>query len=234
MRLQRLSIAILTVALWAIAIARSNNVPLWAGNLLTDAAGVGIIACGMTFFMIAGGFDLSVGSVTAVCGVVAVLVMRKFVGAGPAVAIPLAVLATVVAGTILGAINGGLVAYIGVNPFVVTLSTMFIFRGIGLVLTSGGQSPPVPLGLTDVFRLFYWGGVDFLGLRISIPVLAFIGVFLVGLYLLRLTRLGHYVYATGANQRAAWLAGINTKGVMAITSTVTVSSLVIGRNWPMS
>jgi ribose/xylose/arabinose/galactoside ABC-type transport system permease subunit len=203
--------------LWAISIAKSSNVPLWAGNLLTDAAGIGIIACGMTFVMIAGGFDLSVGSTAAVCGVVVVLMMQKLAAAGPAQAIPLAILGTLATGVALGAANGALIAYVGVNPFVVTLSTMFVFRGIGLVLTHGGQSQVVPLNLGETFRLAYWGGFRVLGLKISVPLLTFVGVFLICLYLLKLTRFGHYVYAVGGNARAAWLAGINTRRITATT-----------------
>lgn len=219
-KLQQLSISLLTVALWAISILTSHNVPLWLGNLLTDAAVVGIIACGMTFVMVAGGFDLSVGSIAAVSGVVAVLTMKAMAGAAAGVAIPVAVLATVLTGGVLGAINGALIARVGVNPFVVTLSSMFVFRGIGLVLTGGGQSQVVPVEFTEAYRLFYWGGFHLLGLKIATPVLIFIGVFLVSLYVLRFTRLGHYVYATGGNVKASWLAGINTPGVTAITYTI--------------
>ena len=216
-QLQQLSIAALTAVLWAISIAKANNVGLWAGNLLTDAASVGIIACGMTFVMIAGGFDLSVGSMAAVCGVVVVLTMKAMTATALWVAIPAAMAVTLLAGAVLGAINGSLIAYVGVNPFVVTLSSMFVFRGIGLVLTSGGQSQVVPLKLTEAYRVMYWGGFTVGGVKISTPMIIFVGVFLACLYLLRLTRLGHYVYATGGNSRAAWLAGINTRLATAIT-----------------
>jgi ribose transport system permease protein len=220
-RLQQLSIVALTIVLWAVSISQSNNVPLWAANLLTDAAGVGIIACAMTFVIIAGGFDLSVGSTAAVCGVVAVLLTQMLAGSAPTVAIPLAILGTLATGAILGAVNGALIAYVGVNPFVVTLSTMFVFRGIGLVLTHGGQSQVVPRGLGETFRLMYWGGFEVLRLKISVPMLAFVGVLLICLYLLKLTRFGHYVYATGGNSRAAWLAGINTRFITAATYVLT-------------
>jgi len=216
-KLQQLSITILTVVLWIISVITSNNVPLWLGNLLTDAAVVGIIACGMTFVIIAGGFDLSVGSIAAVCGVTAVLMMKALAGAPVTVAIPAAILVTLLVGGMLGAINGALIARVGVNPFVVTLSSMFVFRGIGLVLTDGGQSQVVPLPFTEYFRHFYWGGVEVFGTKLSTPVFIFIGVFLISLYTLRFSRIGHYVYATGGNEKASWLAGINTKNVTAIT-----------------
>lgn len=216
-RLQRISILLLTVALIAMSAAKATSIPRWADNLLTYAAGIGIIATAMTFVMIAGGFDLSVGSIAAVCGVVAVLVMQRLASSSPTVAIGVAILAAVAAGIILGAINGILIAYVGVNPFVVTLSTMFVFRGIGLVITNGGQSQSVPIVMANAFSRLYWGGLYLGPLKISIPLLVSAGVFLVGLYLLRLTRFGHYVYATGGNERAAWLAGINTKFTTAMT-----------------
>jgi len=192
-------------------------------NLLTNAAATGVIACGMTLVMIAGGFDLSVASITAVCSVVAVLVLEALAGQGCWVAIPAAVLATALVGTLLGAVNGAVVAYVGVNPFVVTLSTMLIFRGLGLVMTHGGQSIIVPLDIGKVFRGFYWGRVNLFGnegYRLTVPILIFLALFVTLHVLLRYTRYGHYVYAVGGNETASWLAGINTARVKAITYTL--------------
>jgi ribose/xylose/arabinose/galactoside ABC-type transport system permease subunit len=192
-------------------------------NLLTNAAYVGIIACGMTFVMIAGGFDLSVASITAVCSVVTVLTLQAFGPHGPWVAVPAALVATALAGAVLGAANGALVAYVGVNPFVVTLSTMLIFRGLALVITHGGQSIEVPLALKDVFRELYWGHVNVFrsaDRQVSIPILVFLVVLTVGYTLLRYTRFGHYVYAVGGNETASWLAGVNTHAIKAVTYTI--------------
>ena len=216
-KLQQFSIAALTLLIMVVSVTRTHNVPLWLGNLLTDAAIVGIIAVGMTFVIVAGGFDLSVGSIAAVCGCVAVLMMKAMPQASTPLAITIAVAVTLAAGAVLGAVNGGLIAYVGVNPFVVTLSTMFVFRGIGLVLTGGGQSQVVPMEHAETYRLFYWHGFNVLGLKISLPVIFFIVVFIIGIYLLRFTRFGHYIYATGGNARATWLAGINTRAVVAAT-----------------
>jgi ribose transport system permease protein len=216
-RLQQLSITALTVLIVIISIMRSRNVPVWAGNLLTDAAVVGVITLGMTFVMVAGGFDLSVGSIAAVCGCVAVMVMKAMPQASPTVAITTAVVVALASGVLLGAINGVFVAYLGVNPFVVTLSTMFIFRGVGLVLTGGGQSQVVPIQHAETFRQIYWLAFHLFGLKISVPVLIYAGMLVVSVYLLRFTRFGHYVYATGGNERAAWLAGINTRFITAVT-----------------
>src|SRR5206468_4095630 len=139
----------------------------------------------------------------------------------------LAIVATLAAGIILGAINGVLIANVGVNPFVVTLSTMFVFRGIGLVLTGGGQSQVVPIHFNDGFGKFYWDYVQLFGVQFKTPVFTFAGVFLVCLYVLRYTRLGHWIYAIGGNARASWLAGINTPRITAITYIISGASCAI-------
>ena len=145
-KLQQASILILLAVLCAFASFRSPTFFSWTNlvdNLLTNAAALGIIAIGMTFVMIAGGFDLSVASNTAVCSVVLVLTMDKLSPCGAIVAISAALLLTAIVGIGLGAINGVLIARVGVNPFVVTLSTMLVFRGIALILTHGGQAKQV-------------------------------------------------------------------------------------------
>jgi len=198
-------------------------------NLLTNAACVGLIAAGMTFVMVAGGFDLSVASITAVCGVVAVLAVTAAAPAGAGVAIAVAVVATVAAGVALGAANGVLVAYVGVNPFVVTLSTMLVFRGIALVLTRGGQSIEVPPAVRDTFREFYWGRISLAGTpwRLTVPILIFAAAFVLAVILLKYTRFGHYVYAVGGNETASWLAGVNTARVKTVTYVLCGASCAI-------
>jgi ribose transport system permease protein len=224
---QTASLFILLVGLCAISAIKSETFFTWNNlvyNLLTNAAHLGIIACGMTLVMIAGGFDLSVASTTAVCSVVAVLLLQGLADLGPWCAIACALVGAIVAGVLLGSINGVVVSYVGVNPFVVTLSTMLIFRGIALVITHGGQTIMVPLTLSNTFRQVYWGRVNLFGseaYQLTVPVLIFIAVFIVCFYLLRFTRLGHYIYAVGGNETASWLAGINTSLVKAATYGIT-------------
>jgi ribose/xylose/arabinose/galactoside ABC-type transport system permease subunit len=225
-RIQTASVLILLILLCVFSSLRTPTFFTWANlvdNLLTNAACLGIIACGMTFVMIAGGFDLSVASATALCSVTTVLLLQGLAGLGVWVAIPLAVLATIVVGTLLGAINGVLVSYVGVNPFVVTLSTMLVFRGVALIITYGGLSITVPLSLSEGFRQIYWGRVNILwgeSHQIAYPILIFALVFVASLYLLRLTRFGRYIYAVGGNENASWLAGVNTLWVKTITYTI--------------
>lgn len=222
-KLQQASILLLLVGLCAFASFRSPTFLSWTNlvdNLLTNAAALGVIAIGMTFVMIAGGFDLSVASNTAVCSVVLVLTMDALSPYGAAVAISAALLLTALVGIGLGAVNGVLIAYVGVNPFVVTLSTMLVFRGLALILTGGGQA--LQVGNTILRKQFEWiyeAQFTLFGkaYQISMPILIFLVVFAIGIYLLRFTRFGHYLYAIGGNEQAAWLAGVNTHRIKAST-----------------
>ena len=223
-KLQRVSILILLFVLGAVASAKSPTFLTWynlVDNLFTNASAVGIIALGMTFVMIAGGFDLSVAANTAVCSIVLVLTINVLSPCGPVAAVSIALVVTAIVGIALGAINGVLVAYVGVNPFVVTLSTMFVFRGVGLIMTHGGQSMQIAsLTLRKQFTDWLYDfkcplfGAD---CQISMPIIVFILLFVIGFYLLKMTRFGHYVYAIGGNEEAAWLAGVNTKVIKAST-----------------
>jgi ribose/xylose/arabinose/galactoside ABC-type transport system permease subunit/ABC-type dipeptide/oligopeptide/nickel transport system ATPase component len=210
--------------LFAECVERTLNSPTflsWGNivdNLLTNAAAIGVIAIGMTFVMIAGGFDLSVASTTAVCSVVLVMVTDALSPYGPAVAITAGLLATALVGVGLGATNGVLIAYVGVNPFVVTLSTMLVFRGLALILTGGGQAMQVQdINLRNQFNWIYDAQLPLFGqgYQVSMPIVIFLVVFCVGIYLLRFTRFGHYIYAIGGNEEAAWLAGVNTPKIKA-------------------
>jgi len=222
-KLQHASVLILLVVLGAFASLRSPTFFSWTNlvdNLLTNAAALAIMAVGMTFVMIGGGFDLSVASTTAVCSVVLVVTMDSLSSCGPAVAILTALLLTGLVGIALGLVNGVLIAHIGVNPFVVTLSTMLVFRGIALILTGGGQAKQVAdLALRRQFSWVYDARIPLFGqaYQVSMPIIIFLAVFIAGIYLLRFTRFGHYVFAMGGNEEATWLAGVNTKRIKATT-----------------
>jgi ribose/xylose/arabinose/galactoside ABC-type transport system permease subunit len=220
-KLQRASILVLLVVLCAVASFNTPTFLTWLNlvdNLFTSAAPIGVIALGMTFVMIAGGFDLSVASTTAVCTVVLVMVMNALGALDAPGAIAGAILLTALVGTVLGAVNGILIAYVGVNPFVVTLSTMLVFRGLALILTGGGQSLQVAdIALRNRFTWFYDTQFPLFGHnhQISMPIIIFLVLFAVGIYVLKFTRFGHYIYAIGGNEEAAWLAGVNTRLIKA-------------------
>lgn len=219
--IQSASVLFLTVLLCVITRFENERFFSWYNLvrvLLNNNAALGIIAVGMTLVMISGGFDLSVASTTAVCSVVAVLMLQLLAPYGAPVAIPLALLTTAVVGTVLGSVNGIFIAYVGVNPFVTTLSTMLIFRGIALIISGGGQPQHVPPAFWESFRKIYQGDVIWFtggAYPILVPIVMFVVVFAVGYYVLRLTRFGHYIYAVGGNENASWLAGVNTRLVKA-------------------
>ncbi|KPK37393.1 MAG: hypothetical protein AMJ65_14655 [Phycisphaerae bacterium SG8_4] len=222
-KLLQASILLLLLALCAFASFKIPTFLTWTNlvdNLLTNAAAIGVIALGMTFIMIGGGFDLSVASMTVVCSIVLVMTMDRLSPYGAGVAISGALLLTALTGIVLGAINGMLIGYVKVNPFVVTLCTMLIFRGIALILTGGGQTQQVgDVPLRKQFDWLYDAHVPLLGAgySISVPIILLLIVFVLGIYLLRFTRFGHYVYAIGGNEEATWLAGVNTRLVKTVT-----------------
>jgi ribose transport system permease protein len=188
-------------------------------NMVSQNAAVGVIAVGMTLVIIAGGIDLSVGSLTAMCGAVAILMLNKFgaMGMGANMAILLAALGAIGVGALAGAFNGVVVAYGRVAAFVVTLAGLAGFRSIALVLGDGGEirangSSLDGLGFGGVAIpfvkdasggpvLFYWSAIVFLAIAL-----------LAG-FVLNRTRFGRYIVAVGANSRAANYSAINTRTV---------------------
>ncbi len=184
-------------------------------NLLSQNAYVGIIAIGMTFVIISGGIDLAVGSLVALCGAVAILALNK-VGAGSGAMIA-ALLLAVSAGSVAGLLNGVIIAYGRVAPFVVTLAGLAGFRSIALVLGDGGEiRSTVP-----AFQDLGFGGVPLPGIKTAVgdplllywSLIVFILVALLAGFLLNKTKFGRYVIAVGANEKAAHYSAIDTRKV---------------------
>ncbi|MBX3280062.1 MAG: ABC transporter permease [Acidobacteria bacterium] len=171
---------------------------LSAGNLASVArqtAVITIMAMGMTMVMVAGGIDLSVGSIMALAGVVGALAMVAGVPVVGGIAIAM------LAGASLGMINGAAVASLGIPAFIVTLGAMGIYRGSVLLLTGGNAV----VGLPQSFGYLAEG--HFLGL-LPIPLLIVIIVAVLIHFLLAQTQLGRYCYAIGSNVEAARYAGV--------------------------
>lgn len=166
-------------------------------NVLQQNAVIGIIACGMTFAIILGGFDLSVGSVTALASVVGATLMIDF----PTFGIPLGIAGAFASCLLVGAVNGWLIAYAGVNPFVATLGTMTVVRGLIYVATNASPRFGVPYSFTSV-GLGYIGGIP-------VPAIIFAIVAVTLGFVLHKTRFGHYVYAVGGNVVAAAGMGVS-------------------------
>ena len=170
-------------------------------NVLQQNSVIGIIACGMTFAIILGGFDLSVGAVAALSSVVGATLM---IDAG-AHGIPIGIVGALLACLLVGATNGWLIAYLGVNPFVATLGAMTVVRGLIYVATNASPRFGVPYSFTTV-------GLGYI-LSIPIPAIIFAIVALLLGFVLHRTRFGHYVYAVGGNVVAASEMGVNARRV---------------------
>lgn len=174
-------------------------------NILDQWSAVGIIACGATLVIIAGGFDLSVGAIFAVAGVVA----AKVAGVS---SVELAFLSGAVVGLLFGIFNGVLATVGRINPFIATLSTSIMFRGLALVLT-GGLLVTVS---DDAFTTL--GRDTLLGVKWSIWVFAVFAV--IASVLLARTTFGRYVYAVGGNAEAARLSGIRVSIIKGATFAI--------------
>jgi putative xylitol transport system permease protein len=177
-------------------------------NVLLQTSINGVLAFGMTFVIITGGIDLSVGSVVALAGIVsasfATTSPQATVAGGPYpvfVALSIGVLVGVASGAIIGPI----VARFNVPPFVATLGMLSAARGLTLIY-AGGR--PVP-ALIPQYR--WIGNGNLFG--VPAPVVIFAAIFLICWFVLARTRFGRYVYAVGGNARAAKTSGINVVGV---------------------
>ncbi len=173
-------------------------------NVSLQASITAIIAAGMTFVILTGGIDLSVGSVVALAGIVATGTLKA--GWPPAVALPAALLLALAFGAASGAIAGLFVTRFAIAPFIVTLALMTVWRGTAFVATQGRPVWDLP----EVFGVL--GSARPLG--VPLPSLVMLAVFAAAHVTLHHTRFGRYVLAVGGNSEAARLAGIRTGRVV--------------------
>lgn len=169
------------------------------------------LAIGMTFVIITGGIDLSVGSVVGLCGMVAgYLVLNGIdLGLGWSIQFNTAeiVLIVCLVGMFVGWINGMLVTRLNVAPFIATLGTLYVARGAALLISEGRTFPNLNGNPEYGSHTFPWIGTGtILGLPVMIWTL--ILVTLVAIYISRRTPLGRHIYATGGNERGAALSGV--------------------------
>lgn len=169
-------------------------------NILRQTSVNGIIAAGMTFVILTGGIDLSVGSILGISGAVCASILVS----GQNVVI--AVLAALVVGAVVGFLNGFIISKGKLQPFIATLATMTVLKGLTLVYTNGN---PITLGSNELAMSFgKIGGGTILG--IPTPAMIMILVFMVCYYILHNTKMGRYTYALGSNEEATKLSGLNT------------------------
>jgi ribose transport system permease protein len=173
-------------------------------NILVQSSIMAVIAMGMTFVIVGGGFDLSVGSTAALSGCIAAMVM-------PGGGVILGVLGGIAAGAAVGLANGFVIAMLGVNPFITTLGTMVLVRGVVFIITGG--APIGDEGLPPAFIAF--GSQRLFGVH----YLVWVPVVLIGVltFIMRSTPYGRRVYATGGGREAAYLSGVPVRRVIAST-----------------
>lgn len=184
-------------------------------NLLRQSSINGFLAFGMTCVILTGGIDLSVGSVLALTGAFC----AGFLAAG--IPVPVALLLAIVIGTVIGVINGLLITAGKLQPFIATLITQIVFRGFTMIYTGG--RPISNLGDSKFFYAIGNGTI----LGVPVPAIMFVVAFAVMWFALEKTTYGRKLYATGSNESAAKLAGVNidkTKiiayAICAILSTI--------------
>jgi inositol transport system permease protein len=181
--------------------------------IVTQVSINALLAFGVTFVIITGGIDLSLGSIVAVAGVTSAMLAHPD---SNSVLIPISM--GLLAGLLMGAFNGFIITKSKIAPFIVTLGTMTIGRGLALILSDGR---PVS-NLSDSFN--YLGSGTVLG--IPVLILIFIVVFALCSIILSKTILGRYIYAVGGNEQAARASGINIDRVK--LSVYSISGLLAG------
>ncbi|MEV8378753.1 ABC transporter permease [Kribbella sp. NPDC056861] len=224
LRGQEVGVVVAVVVLFAVFSTASGNFASGA-NLQTmgvDLAQYGLLALGVSFVMLTGGIDLSVGSVVAFSAVWSAW-LNVHAGLPGAIAIAAALLT----GATIGLVHGFAVTAIGVPPFVTTLVTLVMARGAALAITEGFPIDGVGTAFTDLAQLRIAG--------VPLPTLIFAGACLIAWLFLERTYQGRQVYAVGSNAEAARLAGIRTNRRIILTYVVSsscaaaVGVLVAGR-----
>ena len=235
----------------------ANNF-LTVGSLLTVAKHValyGILAIGMTYVIITGGIDLSVGSVAGLAGMIAGGLIQegltlKFAGVTVYFSVPLVVLITILMGALVGALNGVVITKFNVAPFITTLGSMYICRGLANIRSNGATFSELAghegLGNTG-FEFF---GRNFMGTMIPVGVIILAIVAVIAGLILKKTPFGWHVQAIGGNEKASKLSGIKVDRVKiwvyafsglcsAIVGIIATSQLVsatpkTGESWEMN
>ncbi len=175
-------------------------------NLATSTSFIAIMAVGATMVIASGGIDLSVGSVFALAASSGALVLRGLgptgADASPALAVAAGVATCLAVGVACGALNGALVVALRVHPFIITLGTMAIFRGIAFLLTEGQAITGFPPALQAIVKWDLGGGLY------PVPLLVMVAVAIVAMLYLRHAVSGLHVFAIGGNETAARYSGL--------------------------
>jgi ribose transport system permease protein len=170
-------------------------------TILLTATSVGLIAIGQFLCLLSGNFDMSVGNVAALSGIIYCMLVK-----GYGFSVPLAIGCGLVFGIFSGTVVGFCVSKLKTNAFITTFALMQIYRGVLFVLTAG---MPISMPTNPAFRLI--GSFKVLG-RIQLPIILMLAAYLIFYFLLNYIRIGRSVYCIGGNKEAAHISGINVAG----------------------
>jgi len=170
-------------------------------NIALSIAVTGVLAVGMTAVILTAGIDLSVGSVVALTGVAGAMAAAHWT-----TSLVLPIVIALIVGAITGVVNGSLVAYLRVQPFIATLAMLTIARGAAFIVSGGRSIGNLPDSFGLIGRSVPFG--------IPAPIYVMAAVMLLGAFVLRRTVFGRRIYAIGGNPEAAWLAGVDTQRVL--------------------
>ena len=186
-------------------------------NVLTRTAFIGIIAVGMTFVIISGGIDLSVGSMAALIAGSMILLMNKIalLVASPYLVVLIGIACALLLGAVFGLAHGLLITKGRIEPFIVTLGTLGIFRAYLTYFANGGAIT-LDNAVSEVYSPVYYGSV----LAIPIPIWVFLATALIGALVLNRTRYGRYVQAIGSNEQVARYAAVEVDRIKILTYVV--------------
>ena len=196
----------------------------------TDASFFAIMAIGATLVIISGGIDLSVGSIYALSGVAMALFLRSAGSMGPTATTLLGLVVCLGVGLICGILNGALVVGLRVHPFIITLGSMWVLRGIAFVATKA-ESILVPASLTRVMKasLGLGGGLY------PVPMLTMIALTIIGTIYLTRTTMGRRIFAFGGNLEASRFAGLSLSriqiGVFAVSGLTAGLAAYLGASF---
>ncbi|MDX0016954.1 ABC transporter permease [Sinorhizobium meliloti] len=210
--LRKLTLFLLLAILWfALAMATET---FWSGsnitNLFRQTALMSILAIGQTLVIITAGIDLSVGAMVGLSSVLVSLMMKA------GVPIPIAVLLTLGFGLLVGLYHGIAIRRFGIPPFIITLASLSVLTGLGLLITDGATISGLPKEFTGFSRGAFLGVPNLFWIVVIIGIPVYV--------LLRHTRWGRYIFAVGSSPEAARLSGVNVNRtfylVYALTSTL--------------
>ncbi len=185
-------------------------------NVATRSAFIAIIAVGATFVISAGDLDLSVGSMVAFVASLMILLMNSGAIADPALMLAAAIVFAVIAGSLCGLANGLITTVGKIEPFIATLGTMGVYRGLTTWLSQGGAITLREPQLQAMYRPAYFGTI----FGVPVPIIVILAVTAIAAFILYRTRYGRHVTAVGSNRDVAKYSGVAVNRVRTIAFVI--------------